>query len=116
MKILNYTGRTIALFLHGSWTTFFSDGHCKLDENLISVDCSFIEMKTYEMKSILNLPEKKDGVLIVVDKEVAIQAWRELRDDVVYMHCPLIRDDKYNSLASFTLIKWRNSYIRMNCT
>ena len=62
------------------------------------------------------LVQQEKNILLVVDKEVAIQAWRDLRDDVVYMHCPLVKDDKHNSLASFSLVKWKNSYVRMNCT
>ena len=73
-------------------------------------------IKTYTLIGIDNLPHKVNDVLLVVDKEVAIQAWRDLRDDVVYMHCPLVKDDKHNSLASFSLVKWKNSYVRMNCT
>lgn len=116
MKILNYTGRVIALFIDNSWFTYFPDGHAKLNEE-INIDSSHvIDIKTYTLIGIDNLPYKESNVLLVVDKEVAIQAWRDLRDDVVYMHCPLVKDDKYNSIASLSLVKWKNSCVRMNCT
>lgn len=116
MEILNYTGRVIALYVNESWVTYFPNGNAKLIEE-IKIDSSHvIDIKTYSLIGIDNLPHKENNVLIVVDKEVAIQAWRDLRDDVVYMHCPLVKDDKHNSLASFSLVKWKNSYMRMNCT
>ena len=116
MEILNYTGRVIALYVNESWVTYFPNCHAKLNEE-IKIDSSHvIDIKTYSLIGIDNLPHKESNVLIVVDKEVAIQAWRDLRDDVVYMHCPLVKDDKHNSLASFSLVKWKNSYMRMNCT
>ena len=116
MEILNYTGRVIALYVNESWVTYFPNGNAKLNEE-IKIDSSHvIDIKTYSLIGIDNLPHKESNVLIVVDKEVAIQAWRDLRDDVVYMHCPLVKDDKHNSLASFSLVKWKNSYVRMNCT
>lgn len=116
MEILNYTGRVIALYVNESWVTYFPSGHSKLNEE-INIDSSHvIDIKTYSLIGIDNLPYKENNVLLVVDKEVAIQAWRDLRDDVVYMHCPLVKDDKHNSIASFSLVKWKNSYVRMNCT
>lgn len=116
MEILNYTGCVIALYVNKSWVTYFPDGHAKLNEEINSDIDGVIDIKTYSLIGIDNLPHKVNKVLIVVDKEVAIQAWRDLRDDVVYMHCPLVKDDKHNSLASFSLVKWKNSYVRINCT
>ncbi len=116
MEIKNYTGRVIALFVENSWVTYFPDGHAKLNEEIKTDSSGVIDIKTYTLIGIDNLPHKVNDVLLVVDKEVAIQAWRDLRDDVVYMHCPLVKDDKHNSLASFSLVKWKNSYMRMNCT
>ena len=116
MEILNYTGRVIALYVNESWVTYFPNGNAKLIEEIKTDVDGVIDIKTYSLIGIDNLPHKENNVLIVVDKEVAIQAWRDLRDDVVYMHCPLVKDDKHNSLASFSLVKWKNSYMRMNCT
>ena len=116
MEILNYTGRVIALYVNESWVTYFPNGNAKLIEEVKTDVDGVFDIKTYSLIGIDNLPHKESNVLIVVDKEVAIQAWRDLRDDVVYMHCPLVKDDKHNSLASFSLVKWKNSYMRMNCT
>ena len=116
VEIKNYTGRVIALFIDNSWVTYFPNGQAKLNEEIKTDSSHVIDIKTYTLIGIDNLPHKVNDVLLVVDKEVAIQAWRDLRDDVVYMHCPLVKDDKHNSLASFSLVKWKNSYVRMNCT
>jgi hypothetical protein len=116
VEILNYTGRVIALYVNKEWVTYFPNGQAKLKEEIKTDVDGFIDIKTYSLIGIDNLPHRESNVLIVVDKEVAIQAWRDLRDDVVYMHCPLVKDDKHNSLASFSLVKWKNSYVRMNCT
>jgi hypothetical protein len=116
VEIKNFTGRVIALYLNKDWVTYLPDGHAKLNEIIKTDSDEIIDIKTYSLIGIDNLPHKENNILIVVDKEVAIQAWRDLRDDVVYMHCPLVKDDKHNSLASFSLVKWKNSYVRMNCT
>ncbi len=110
MKIVNKTGRTIALYIDGTWETFFADGSAAVvKESLQPYIISGIQISKYSYVGIDNLPEKQKDTLIVVDKDIAIRCWQQLRDDIVYMHSPNVRDDKHNSVGSMILVCWQNS-------
>ena len=110
MQIRNKTGRTIALYINEEWVTFQPDGGAaKLNEQNKSLGIvNGINLQAQQVIGIDNLPAQQPDTLIVVDKEVAMYSWRQYREDVVYMHSPLVKDDKYNSLASLTLMTWCN--------
>ena len=112
MKIVNKTDNVIALYINGSWETFMPSGlSAKIKETLIPTDNQEIQISRYSYDGIIGLPDKEDDIIYVVDKIVAIRAWQLLRDDVVYMHQPLVRNDKYQAVASLTLVSWQNSRI-----
>jgi hypothetical protein len=110
MQIKNKTGRTIALYINEEWVTFHPDGDAAVlnEEHKTIGIVNGINLQAQLVKGIDNLPPQEPNTLIVVDKEVAMYSWRQYRDDVVYMHKPLIKDDKHNSLASLTLMTWCN--------
>lgn len=110
MKIKNKTGRTIALYINEHWETFFPEGYpVTVKESLQPCDSIGIQISQYSYDGINGLPDKEKDVIIVVDKDVAIKCWQTLRDDVVYMHAPIVRDDKYRSVASMILVCWQNA-------
>lgn len=49
---------------------------------------------------------------IIVEREVALYIWKAYnRDDVCYLDYPIVRDDKYNSLAAMSLVCMSNANI-----
>ncbi len=114
MQIINKTGRVIAIYINEQWETYMPEGDAAiLNEEIKSLGVhDGITLQGQSIHGILNLPDRQKNVLIVVDKEVALYSWRQCREDVVYMHKPLLRDDKYNSLASFSLMTWNDILVR----
>ena len=111
MKIINKTGRTIALYINNIWQTFFPEGSpVILKESLQPYSSAEVQISKYTYSGLINLPDKQQDVIIVVDKDIALKCWQMLRDDVVYMHAPAVRDDKYRSVASITLVCWTNAF------
>ena len=110
MQIRNKTGRTIALYINEEWVTFQPDGDAaRLNEQNKSLGIvNGISLQAQQIVGVEGLPDPQPNTLIVVDKDVAMYSWRQYREDVVYMHKPLVKDDKYNSLASITLMTWCN--------
>ena len=64
MEILNYTGRVIALFIDNSWVTYFPNGQAKLNEEIKTDSSGVIDIKTYTLIGIDNLPHKENNVLL----------------------------------------------------
>ena len=114
MQITNKTGRVIAIYINEQWETFMPEGDAAiLNEEVKSLGVhDGIILQGQSIHGILNLPDRQKNRIIVVDKEVALYSWRQCREDVVYMHKPLLRDDKYNSLASFSLMTWNDILVR----
>lgn len=112
MKIVNKTDRIIALYINEEWETFFPVGFpATLKETLRPTENRKLQISQYSYEGINGLPDREHDTIYVVDKIVALKAWQELRDDVVYMHQPLVRNDKYQAVASLTLVSWQNSRI-----
>lgn len=110
MKIVNKTGRTIALYINEHWETFFPEGApVVIKEKLCPNYENEIQISQYMYEGINGLPDREKDTIIVVDKDIALRCWAELREDVVYMHSPLVRNDKYQSLASMVLVCWSNA-------
>ena len=114
MQIINKTGRVIAIYINEQWETFMPEGAAAiLNEEVKSLGVhEGITLKRKCIQGILILPDRQKNVLVVVDKEVELYSWRQCGEDVVYMHKPLLRDDKYNSLASFSLMTWNDILVR----
>ena len=114
MQIINKTGRVIAIYINEQWETYMPEGNAAiLNEEVKSLGVhDGITLQGQSIHGILNLPDRQKNVLIVVDKEVALYSWRQCREDVVYMHKPLLRDDKYNSLAALSLVCMSEALVR----
>ena len=115
VKIVNKTDHVIALFIDNSWTTIMPTGLC----------CKFIEDKSdpvvkdgitfipTRIKDISNLPNRELGTIIIVERDIAQYLWKtNCREDVCYLNAPIVRDDKYNSLAAMSLVCMNDVLIR----
>lgn len=110
MKIVNKTGRVIALYINEHWETYFPEGFpVTIKESFKPTESREVQISQYSYDGINGLPDKEKDIIYVVDKDVAFRCWQDLRDDVVYMHSPIVRDDKYQSVASMILVSWCNS-------
>jgi len=62
---------------------------------------------------VVELPSRQLDTIIIVEREVALFIWKTLyREDVCYLDYPIVRDDKYNSLAAMSLVCLEDSSIR----
>jgi len=114
-KIINKTDHVIALMIDESWQTIMPLGlSCKLvgnkSEPITKDGIQFIPIR-YD--SVIELPNRTKGTIIIVEKEVALFLWKtNYREDVCYLDHPLVRDDKYNSLVCMSLVCMSEAVVR----
>jgi hypothetical protein len=114
-KIINKTDHVIALMIDGEWETIMPQGlSCKLvgvkSDPIIK---DGIQFNPTRFDRVVELPDMQLGTIIIVEKEVALFAWKaNCREDVCYLDHPLVRDDKYNSLAAMSLVCMSEALVR----
>lgn len=114
-KIINKTDHVIALLIDNSWQTIMPQGlSCKLKGTKSdTIVKDGIQFNPIRYDSVIELPDRAKGTIIIVEKEVALFAWKtNCREDVCYLDHPLVRDDKYNSLAAMSLVCMSEALVR----
>jgi hypothetical protein len=62
---------------------------------------------------VIELPDSVPDTYIIVEREVALYIWKAYnRDDVCYLDYPIVRDDKYTSLAAMSLVCMSEALVR----
>ncbi len=114
IKIINKTDHVIALMIHDVWHTIMPTGlSCKLkytkEDSYVSDGIRFNPKRVLD---VIELPNSVPDTYIIVEREVALYIWKAYnRDDVCYLDYPIVRDDKYNSLAAMSLVCMSNANI-----
>jgi len=114
-KIINKTDHVIALMIDNSWETIMPQSLCcKLvadkSEPVVKDGIRFIPTR---FDRVVELPSRQLGTVIIVEKEVALFVWKSFyREDVCYLDYPIVRDDKYNSLAAMSLVCMSESLVK----
>ena len=114
-KIINKTDHVIALMIDNSWQTYMPQGlSCKLKEiKSAPIFKDGIQFNPVRYEGVVSLPDREKGTIIIVDREVALFVWKtKYREDVCYLDHPLVRDDKYNSLAAMSLVCMNDVLVR----
>jgi len=114
-KIINKTDHVIALMVDDKWETYMPQGlSCKLKgikSDPITKDG--IQFNPMRYDSVISLPNRELGTIIIVEREVALFIWKtKYREDVCYLDHPMVRDDKYNSLAALSLVCMSEALVR----
>jgi len=114
IKIINKTDHVIALMIDGSWQSIMPYGLCckfKTSKQL-SVIRDGIRFNPLSYDGVIELPDKQNDTIIIVERDIALYIWKTTyRDDVCYLDHPIVRDDKYMSLAAMSLVCISESYI-----
>ena len=114
-KIINKTDHVIALMIDGKWETIMPYGlSCKLkgtkSESIVK---DGIQFNPIRYDSVIELPSRQLGTIIIVEREVALFIWKtKYREDVCYLDHPIVRDDKYTSLAAMSLVCMSEALVR----
>ena len=114
-KIINKTDHVIALMIDNSWETILPQGLCcKLvahrSEPIVKDGIRLIPTR---FDRVVELPDTQPDTIIIVEREVALFIWKTLyREDVCYLDYPVVRDDKYNSLAAMSLVCMNEALVR----
>ena len=114
-KIINKTDHVIALLIDGNWETIMPQGlSCKLKGTKSDpIVKDGIKFNPIRYDSVVSLPDRQLGTIIIVEREVALFVWKtNYREDVCYLDHPLVRDDKYNSLAAMSLVCMSEALVR----
>jgi hypothetical protein len=114
-KIINKTDHVIALMIDGSWETIMPQGlSCKLvGDKSTPIIKDGIHFNPIRFDRVVALPDRELGTIIIVEREVALFLWKtSYREDVCYLDHPIVRDDKYNSLAAMSLVCMSEALVR----
>jgi hypothetical protein len=107
IKIINKTDHVIALMIDGSWQSIMPYGLCckfKTSKQL-PVIRDGIRFNPLSYDGVIELPDKQNDTIIIVERDIALYIWKTTyRDDVCYLDHPIVRDDKYMSLAAMSLV------------
>ena len=115
VKIINKTDHVIALYINDQWETIMPTGLCcKFREDksdpVVKEGITFIPTRIVD---VLELPKRELDTIIIVEKDLAQYLWKtHCREDVCYLNAPIVRDDKYNSLAAMSLVCMNDVLIR----
>ena len=115
LKIINKTDHVIALMVNSSWETIMPQGlSCKLvADKSDPIIKDGIQFNPVRHNRIIELPSRQLDTIIIVEREVALYIWKTLyREDVCYLDHPIVRDDKYNSLAAMSLVCMSETLVR----
>ena len=114
-KIINKTDHVIALMIDNTWETIMPQGlSCKLvGDKSDPMHKDGIQFNPIRFDRVVGLPDRQLGTIIIVEKEVALFLWKtKCREDVCYLDQPIVRDDKYNSLAALSLVCMSEALVR----
>jgi hypothetical protein len=114
-KIINKTDHVIALMVDESWQTIMPKGlSCKLvGDKSDTITKDGIQFNPIRYDRVVELPDRVKGTIIIVEKEVALFLWKtKYREDVCYLDHPIVRDDKYTSLAAMSLVCMSEALVR----
>lgn len=114
-KIINKTDHVIALMVDKSWQTIMPQGlSCKLvGDKSEPILKDGIQFNPIRYDRVVELPDRAKGTIIIVEKEVALFLWKSsCREDVCYLDHPIVRDDKYTSLAALSLVCMSEALVR----
>lgn len=114
-KIINKTDHVIALMIDGKWETIMPEGlSCKIKETKSDpIVTDGIQFNPIRFDSVVSLPDRQKGTIIIVEREVALFLWKtKYREDVCYLDHPIVRDDKYRSLAAMSLVCMSEALVR----
>ena len=114
-KIINKTDHVIALMIDKSWETIMPQGlSCKLKGTKSDpIHKDGIQFNPIRYDSVVALPDRAKGTIIIVEREVALFLWKtKYREDVCYLDHPIVRDDKYTSLAALSLVCMSEALVR----
>jgi hypothetical protein len=114
-KIINKTDHVIALMVDNSWETIMPQGlSCKLKgTKLDPIHKDGIQFNPIRYDSVVELPDRQLGTIVIVEREVALFIWKtKYREDVCYLDHPIVRDDKYTSLAAMSLVCMSEALVR----
>ena len=114
-KIVNKTDHVIALMIDNSWETFMPQGLCckLVGDKSDPIVRDGIQFNPIRFDRVAALPDRELGTVIIVEREVALFIWKtKYREDVCYLDHPIVRDDKYNSLAALSLVCMSEALVR----
>ena len=115
IKIINKTDHVIALMIDGSWQSIMPYGLCckfKTSKQL-PVIRDGIRFNPLSYDGVIELPDKQNDTIIIVERDIALYIWKTTyRDDVCYLDHPIVRDDKYMSLAAMSLVCMSEALVR----
>ncbi len=114
-KIINKTDHVIALMIDGEWNTIMPYGlSCKIKATKSDpIVKDGIRFNPVRYDSVVELPDRELGTIIIVEREVALFLWKtKYREDVCYLDHPIVRDDKYTSLAAMSLVCMSEALVR----
>jgi hypothetical protein len=114
-KIINKTDHVIALLINDTWETIMPQGlSCKLKGTKSdTIVKDGIQFNPIRYDSVVALPDRQLGTIIIVEKEVALFLWKSsYREDVCYLDHPIVKDDKYTSLAALSLVCMSEALVR----
>ena len=114
-KIINKTDHVVALMIDGSWETIMPQGlSCKLvGDKSEPIVKDGIQFNPIRFDRVVELPDRQLGTIIIVEREVALFIWKtKYREDVCYLDHPIVRDDKYTSLAALSLVCMSEALVR----
>ena len=107
MTIINKTDHIIALWIDDAWVTIMPSGLCaklKEEKQLIETK-SGVTFKKLIVHGVIELPDRQPDTIYIVEPEVARYVWKSsYREDVCYLDNPVVRDDKYRTLAAMSLV------------
>ncbi len=114
-KIINKTDHVIALMIDSKWETIMPYGlSCKLKATKSGpIVKDGIHFNPTRYDSVIELPKRELGTIVIVEREVALFVWKTLyREDVCFLDHPIVRDDKYTSLAAMSLVCMSEALVR----
>ena len=115
VKITNKTDHVIALMVDGKWETIMPQGlSCKLvGTKSDPVMKDGIQFNPIRFDKVVELPDREKSTIIIVERDVALFIWKtKYREDVCYLDHPIVRDDKYTSLAAMSLVCMNDALVR----
>ena len=115
MKIINKTDHVIALWINGEWETIMPTGlsACILYDKQDIGDKHGISFKSYRVTEVKNLPDRTKDTIIIAEPDVCMYVWKtSYREDVCCLDNPVVRDDKYRTLASMSLLCYNDILLK----
>jgi len=107
VKIINKTDHVIALWINNDWETIMPTGlsACLKYEKKDIGSKHGISFKSYTIQEVKNLPKREKDTIIIAEYDVCQYVWKtSYREDVCCLDNPVVRNDKYQTLASMSLL------------